>query len=58
MENLCDKISDILGGDIGVMEVVRFLEKNSERYSIDKKLVYSKTVDAFQARVSVTKFEL
>ena len=39
------------------MEVVRFLEKNSERYSIDKKLVYSKTVDAFKARVSVTKFE-
>ena len=39
------------------MEVVRFLEKNSERYSIDKQLVYSKTVDAFQARVSVTKFE-
>ena len=39
------------------MEVVRFLEKNAGRYSIDKDLVYSKTVEAFKARVSARKLQ-
>lgn len=36
------------GGDIGVVEVVRFLEKNSKRYNLNRKTVYSTTVHAFQ----------
>merc|ERR1712235_218067 len=36
------------GGDIGVVEVVRFLEKNAQRYKLNKKTVYSTTVHAFQ----------
>ena len=37
------------GGDISVREVVRFLEKNADRYAIDRTVVYQKTVEAFAA---------